>query len=290
LVYIPEFVALGDVVRGFREPPFVVVGSDHPDAAELAVNLFRRIVLPTTPFRMLRYYDAELLKVAYNTFLCMKVSFANFLSQIGNRRGGIDVDSITDALSLDPKIGKGFLRAGAPYGGACFPRDVDAFQHLARSERLDAPLVTATATVNSAQFDHIEREILKGATKCVALLGLSFKAGTPVTTNSLAFELARRLEPHPVRIVAHDPLLEARENTRVLFHSKVTCYDTLAQCTADADTLVICNLDTAYANLSALAPPQARIIDPWGYLRTPHPGLVRIGRRPLSQEVQNKKH
>jgi UDPglucose 6-dehydrogenase len=284
LVYIPDFVALGDVVRGFREPPFVIVGSDHADAAKCAEDLYRRIVLPNTPIRTLRCYDAELLKLAYNAFLCMKISFGNFLSQLGDRRGGVDLDGITDALSLDPKVGNGCLRSGAPYGGVCFPRDVDAFQRLARSEGLDAPLVTATAAVNSAQFDLIEREILEGAPKCVALLGLSFKSGTPVTTASLAFELARRLERHSIRTVAHDPLPQARENTRVAFHSKVTCYDTLARCAADADTFLICYPDPAYANLSALASAQARIIDPWGYLRTPHAGLVRLGRRPLSQE------
>ena len=108
---------------------------------KLAVELYRRIVLPTTPIRTLRCYDAELLKLAYNAFLCMKISFANFLSQIGDRCGGVDLDDITDALSLDPKIGSGCLRSGAPYGGVCYPRDVDAFQRLARSEGLDAPLV-----------------------------------------------------------------------------------------------------------------------------------------------------
>jgi UDPglucose 6-dehydrogenase len=290
LVYIPDFVALGDVVRGFREPPFVIVGSDFADAFELAVDLYRRIVLPTTPIRTLKFYDAELLKLAYNAFLCMKISFGNFLAQFGDRRGGVGVDDITDALSLDPKIGHSCLRSGAPYGGACYPRDIDAFQRLAHSEGLDAPLVSATASINSAQFDLIEREVLEGTPKCVALLGLSFKSGTPVTAASMAFEFARRLERRSIRMVAHDPLPQARENTRVSFHNKVTCYDTLAQCTADADTFLVCNPDPAYANLSTLAPPQARIVDPWGYLRTPHPGLVRIGRRPLSREDQNKKH
>lgn len=215
LVYIPDFVALGDVVRGFREAPFVVVGSEHADATKLAVDLYRRVVLPATPIRTLRFYDAELLKVAYNAFLCMKISFANCLSQLGDRRRGVDLDGITDALSLDPKIGHGFLRAGAPYGGACFPRDVDAFLQLARSEGLDAPLVAASAMVNRTQFDLIERELLEGAPKCVALLGLSFKSGTPVTTASMAFEIARRLDKSSIRIVAHDPLPQARENTRV---------------------------------------------------------------------------
>jgi len=106
----------------------------------------------------------------------------------------------------------------------------------------------------------------------------------------MAFELARRLERSSIRIVAHDPLSEARENTRATFHSKVTCYDTLARCTADADTFLICYPDPAYENLSALASAQASIIYPWGYLRTPHPGLVRIGRRRLTQEDQSKKH
>jgi UDPglucose 6-dehydrogenase len=278
IVYVPEFVALGDLMHGFEQPAFLVIGTDDDAAGVGAAALFQRITDAATPVRFLKTRDAELLKVALNVFTCMKVSFANWLGQLGDRLGGIDVDAVTDTLSLHPRVGAGYVRAGAPYAGTCLPRDVDAVLHLAASVGLRAPLVDATAAINAAQFDVIERDVLVGGTRCVAILGLSFKPGTSVTVGSPALEFARRFLDRSVRVVAFDPIGMARESARAWFGGSVDVCETLDEALGGADTILVCNPDPSFTGLASLAPADRRIVDPWGCVIGAHPGLVRPGR------------
>ena len=278
VVYVPEFVALGQLVNGFQHPAFLLVGTEDDAAGAHAAALFSRIIAPQTPVRFLSSFDAELAKLALNVFSCVKISFGNFLAQLGDRLGGIDVDGIAAALALDPRVGVGRLDGGAPYGGPCLPRDVDALLHLARSVELDAPLARAAAEVNALQYDLIERYIIEGTHRRVALLGLSFKAGTSVTEASTGFELTRRLLARSIGVIAFDPLPQARASARRTFGSALTCVDALPEAVSDADTLVVCNPDPLYAGLAAQTPADRRIVDPWGCVRGCHPGLIRPGR------------
>src|SRR5262249_18812406 len=99
VAYVPEFVALGEVVAGLQRPPFLLVGSDDDVARTNAATLYQRIVAPQTPIRYLSTTGAELAKVALNVFLCMKISFGNSLAQLSDRLDEVDVDAIADALS-----------------------------------------------------------------------------------------------------------------------------------------------------------------------------------------------
>ncbi len=280
VAYVPEFVALGDLVHGFEQPALLLIGADDEAAGAQAAALFQRITVAATPVRFLKTRDAELLKVVLNVFTCMKVSFANWVGQLGDRLGGVDIDAVMDTLSLHPRVGTGYLRAGTPYAGTCLPRDVDAILHLAKSAGLDAPLVDATAEINAAQFDVIERDVLAGDPRSVAILGFSFKPGTSVTVESPAFEFARRLLGRPVRVIGFDPIGMARESARATFGSSMEVCETLDAAIAGADTILVCNPDPSFTELAVHAPADRRIIDPWGCVFGSHPGLVRPGRNP----------
>ena len=280
VAYVPEFVALGDLVHGFERPAFLLIGADDDVAGALTATLFQRVTVAATPVRFLKTRDAELLKVVLNVFTCMKVSFANWVGQLGDRLGGVDIDAVMDTLSLHPRVGVGYLRAGTPYAGPCLPRDVDAILHLAKTAGLGAPLVDATAEINAAQFDVIERDVLAGEPRSVAILGLSFKPGTSVTVGSPAFEFARRLIDRSIRVVAFDPLGMARESARTMFGSLMDVCETLDEAVAGAGTILVCNPDPSFAELAVHTPADRRIVDPWGCVFGSHPGLVRPGRNP----------
>jgi UDPglucose 6-dehydrogenase len=288
VAYVPDFVALGEVVGGFRHPSLLAVGSDDDGAAALTVELYRRIVAPGTPIRVLSSRDAEITKMAHNVFLAMKVSFANFLAQLGERLGSINVDAITEALALEPKIGRGYLSPGSPYGGPCWPRDTMAFLHLASSLGLEASFVQATERINRAQFDFIENCVLSARPQRLAVLGLSFKAGTPVTIASPAFELIGRLTKHALDIFAYDPAPEARELARETFGAKITCCESMAEAVAAADCILVCNPDPTFSSLAEQIAPNRKIIDPWGLIQEFHPGLIQPGRAALDARASSK--
>jgi UDPglucose 6-dehydrogenase len=236
---------------------------------------------------MLSTRDAEITKMAHNVFLCMKISFGNFFTQLGDRLGGMDLDAIADTLVLDRRIGSGLLRGGWPYGGTCLPRDTAAFLHLTQSLGLDAPLARAADAINAGQYDLIEQHLLAGSPASVAVLGLSFKSGTPVTVDSPAFEFIARLTKQSVHVAAYDPIAVAREQARTTFGSAITCYDTLAETWKPADTILICNPDRSFAGLGKIIPPDRNIVDPWGCIEDPHPRLVRPGCLPLDARASN---
>src|SRR5258708_20600829 len=77
--------------------------------------------------------NAELAKISVNTFVTMKITFANLLAAICEELPGADVDTVSAALGLDSRIGRRYLTGGLGYGGPCFPRDNQALAHMAQT-------------------------------------------------------------------------------------------------------------------------------------------------------------
>ena len=58
------------------------------------------------PFRRMSLVNAELTKIAVNTYVTMKISYANALAELCERLPGADVEAVTGALGLDKRIGR----------------------------------------------------------------------------------------------------------------------------------------------------------------------------------------
>jgi len=151
---------------------------------------------------------------------------------------------------------------------------------LAGSVGLHAHLPNAAAQVNADHYDLIERHVVAHNPRCVAVLGLSFKLGVPVTITSPAFELIARLRKHGIDIVCFDPDPEVRNQAHAKFGNQIECFDALDATFARSNTFLICNPDQAFTDFSKRVSTNARIVDPWGCVQDPHPGLVRLGRIP----------
>jgi hypothetical protein len=167
--------------------------------------------------------------------------------------------------------------------GPCLPRDIDSFLHLSQSLGLDAPLAQASSDVNTAHYEFIERHVLACRPRRVAVLGLSFKPGTAVTVASPAFEFVRRLQARTIEVAVFDPLAAARDAARAIFGPAITCCDTLDESLRRADVILVCNPDPDFVAIFACLPADRHIVDPWGCVRGPHPGLKRPGRLPLRE-------
>src|SRR6185436_11415889 len=123
LCFSPEFIALGTVIRDMLEPDMVLIGESDPRAGAMLEHLYRGVCENDPPFRRMSLVEAELTKLAVNTYVTMKISYANTLAGLCERLPGADVESVTDALGLDTRIGGKYLRGAIAYGGPCFPRD-----------------------------------------------------------------------------------------------------------------------------------------------------------------------
>ena len=270
LCYSPIFAALGALLKGYREPDFVLIGESDANAGELSAGLFKSIVTNDAPILRMPLIDAELAKIAINNFIIAKMSFANMLAHVCQALPGADVDRVTAAMGCDRRIGMTYLRAAMPYGGPCFGRDVGAFAALGRKLGTPIPLSEAAGAVNERHFAHLLAMIEDVAPvgSVVAILGLAFRPATAVIHASHSISIARALAASGRRVRAWDPLagVPARETLEPTI--EVACSP--AECIAHADVVVVTNPDPAFAAIPpekwAAAGKRPVVFDCWRIL------------------------
>jgi UDPglucose 6-dehydrogenase len=191
LCYNPEFIALGSVIQDMRYPDMHLIGQSEPWAGQIVSAALRSIVLRNVPISFMTLTEAELVKIAINNYVTMKISFANSLHHISNAIGGLNIDVVTNAIGMDSRIGLKYLRAAAPFGGPCFPRDTRALSALFQKFDLPDLLPNATSQINQFHSSFIVQEIesrLKTPAK-IGVIGISYKPGTNVTEESPAVNM-----------------------------------------------------------------------------------------------------
>ena len=213
----PEFLAEGSMVRDAVSPERIVIGT--MDAKSLAI--LRRAYRPFgAPLLALSPSGAELAKYSANTFLALKVSFANEIARICDRLGA-NVDEVMEAVGRDGRIGPKFLSAGPGFGGSCFAKDLKALAVRSRDLGCRLRSVEAALRINDEQLTYI-RDLIRSSVgplsgKQIALLGLSFKAGTDDVRETRALPIAQGLVAGGAMVRGHDPV--ALENFRSLWEA-----------------------------------------------------------------------
>jgi UDPglucose 6-dehydrogenase len=175
LCYNPEFIALGDVINGLLHPDFVLIGESDKEAGGILEGLYRRVVGPHANIARMNFVNAELTKISVNTYVTMKISFANTLGEICDRLEGADVAVVAEAIGRDSRIGAKYLKPAVGYGGPCFPRDTIAFGRVAHLVGGSADLALSTDKINRRQVSRLT-EIVSDTIwvgKTIAVLGLS---------------------------------------------------------------------------------------------------------------------
>jgi len=267
ICYDPEFVALGAVVKGFREPDLVIIGESDRRAGEQVEQLHHRICSNQPAIRHMSILNAEIAKVTLNVFLTIKISFGNMLANLCEHVPGANPDVISEAVGHDRRIAPQYLRGGLAYGGPCFPRDTRAFRALARKHGYEPLLVDATERVNEFQGHHLLDQVIAEAQKSprgsIGVLGLSFKPGTEVMTESPSLRLVRGLVDRKRNVVVYDP--HALPLARTLLQDRVNYADSLESCIASCQICVIANPDRIYKEAveSYRGAEQKTIFDCW---------------------------
>ncbi len=202
----PEFLAEGTLVQDALVPRRVVVGTSSKRDERLMRRVYARF---RSPFVALTPSGAELVKYTSNASLALRITFTNEISRIAEQVG-VDIDLVMHAVGLDPRIGSHFLSAGPGFGGSCFEKDVRALAHSAQSlgehPRLLEALVPSNADQTRHAFDLVANALGQVRGRTVAVLGLSFKAGTDDVRESRALPLVKALRSAGARVRVHDPV------------------------------------------------------------------------------------
>jgi UDPglucose 6-dehydrogenase len=210
----PEFLREGSAVVDTLAPDRVVVGTTSERGLAVMRELYAPILEGSgAAFLATDRATAELIKHASNAFLATRISFINSVARVCERAGA-DVELVARGMGLDPRIGAGFLRAGAGYGGSCFPKDVAAFAHRSRELGVEFGILNEVAKVN-----HEARHAIVGKVrdalwhldgKRVGVLGLAFKPETDDLRDAPATDVVRELLADGAQVVAYDPVAGER--------------------------------------------------------------------------------
>jgi UDPglucose 6-dehydrogenase len=250
----PEFLREGTAVGDFLHPDRIVVGVEDPGAEQQLREIYRPVLEgkfncpvhagqcppgPPPTFLVTTLNSAELIKHASNSFLALKISYANLIADLCECLGA-DVDEVARAMGLDPRIGPQFLRPGLGFGGFCLPKDVQAFIHLAERSGVDFALLKEAERINRRRIDSFMEKMRRALwvlkEKQIGLLGLAFKPNTDDIRFAPAIELIRRLLAEGAHVRAYDP--EAVEKTRAVF-PEVSYGQDAYEVARNADALLI---------------------------------------------------
>jgi nucleotide sugar dehydrogenase len=249
IAYCPEFIAQGNIIRGFENPKFTVIGAYNNKDARILQSLWSTI--HEKPIHVVKPTEAEIIKLGLNVSYCMGITWSNIIGELC-RIFNADSNKILDIMYNDWRN----YKKGLGYMGPCFPRDTKCFSGICKEKSVESGF----------QFTRI-LDYLNDYTKCtylnkikeynkakIGFLGISYKPNVPYVEASQPLEIASILEKSGNQIFIYDPIAES-EAKRVL-KSAIFC-KTIEECVQLSDILFV---GTANYKDVAFAKP---MINPW---------------------------
>ena len=250
----PEFTREGMAVEDFLHPDRIVIGVSSARAEAALRELYAPIVegrfrCPihtecrqdrAVPFLVTDIASAELIKHASNSFLALKITFANAVADVCEAAGA-DIQEVVKGVGLDKRIGRAFLNAGIGFGGSCFPKDLRAFIKIAEKNGYEFALLKEVERINRQRQALVVEKlkaalwVLKG--KRIGLLGLAFKPNTDDVREAPALQVARHLLEEGAHVQGYDP--QAGAKAKQALPDLLVCPDPYAAA-REAEALVLC--------------------------------------------------
>ena len=200
----PEFLRQGKAIGDFMNPDRIVLGVGSQWAEQQLRNVYSAM---KAPIYVMSIESAQLSKYAANTMLAARLSYMNEIANIADAVGA-DVQDVEKVVGSDVRIGSKFLRAGAGFGGSCFPKDVLALHYTGKEQGYESLLISPVIEVNNKQpLRFVEKIISKLGDlngKKLAVWGLAFNAHTDDIRESPAVKIVKILLEKGAEICAFD--------------------------------------------------------------------------------------
>ncbi len=231
----PETLREGNAVSDFMNPDRIIIGGDKK-AQEALLKLYEKI---DSPKIVTNARSAEMIKLAANFMLALRVSATNMLSRICDVTGA-DIEAVMEGVGMDKRIGPKFLKAGVGYGGSCFPKDTKSIRSISDHYRLDTSIFDAVIEINSEQrkwfcqkVDEITLFTLKN--KKIAVWGLAFKPDTDDTREAPSIDVIKWLLEEGAEVSVFDPVA----NVKKIFSKKIKHCRDMYEAVDKAEALLI---------------------------------------------------
>ena len=247
LCYNPEFIALGSVIRDFLNPDLLLIGQSDSHSGDILEALYKGVCENTPSVARMNFINAEVTKLAINTYLTTKISFANMIARLCEKLPDANVDIVTAALGNDSRIGAKYLKGSVNYGGPCFPRDNLALGALARQVGSPDDLAKATDRFNRSQVSWLADLAQSYSQGTIGVLGLTYKPHTDVVEEAAGLLLAQELAGRGVTVLAYDPSGSLRSAS--VLDGKVRFVASAQECIDGVDVVVVA---TAWPEFSVI--------------------------------------
>jgi len=206
----PEFLKEGSAIKDFMAPDRVIVGTDSEKARDMMDRLYRPFMLNNYRIISMDIPSAEMTKYAANAMLATRISFMNDLANLCDILG-VDINMVRKGMGADSRIGNKFLYPGVGFGGSCFPKDVKALLHTAKSNGKRLRVLEAVEEVNDLQKKVLFEKLLKHfngniSGMKIAVWGLSFKPETDDIREAPSIVLIDNILKAGATVTAYDPV------------------------------------------------------------------------------------
>lgn len=237
----PEFLKQGAAVDDFLKPDRVVIGSNSQKATEIMQELYSPFLRTGNPIILMDVKSAEMTKYAANSFLAVKISYANQIANICEKVGA-DAEMVRIGMCSDKRIGSQFLFSGIGYGGSCFPKDIKAMIKTAKDSGCSYELLESADKINKEQrkiFIEKIKSYFKNdiKNKTFAVWGLAFKPKTNDMREAPSITVINALLESGADVVAYDP--KAMEAAFSIFGDKIKYAKNSYQALENADAMLL---------------------------------------------------
>jgi UDPglucose 6-dehydrogenase len=228
----PEFLRADRALEDVLRPSRVVVGGVDERSTGYIVDLFRdfyRRVGYEPPIYAVSPEEAELVKYASNVFLALKTVYGNLIGLLCRQIDNCDAWRVMSIVGVDPRIGRSHILPGMPYGGPCLVKDTLTFGRF-MLEKTGLDFVKCVHDYNELVIEkvveYLDSELNGLQGRKMAVLGVSFKPGSPDVKDSPAIKLCEKLLSKNAIVYIHDVNKEAVEKAKAIL-SRVKALETM---------------------------------------------------------------
>jgi UDPglucose 6-dehydrogenase len=252
----PEFLRQGKAVEDCISPSRVIIGTETEHAKQVMQDIYRLYDQEKTPFLYTGFETAEMIKYASNSFLAVKISFANELSWL-SETAGADIQDVVRGMGFDERISPAFLEAGAGYGGSCFPKDTRAIVETGIKYNAPLRIVEAAIAANETQkarmvwnIQNTLSELGEPGVLTVGVLGLSFKPETDDIRCAPSYDIIKGLIDHGFTVKVYCPKgMRQAKSVWTELNERIHYCESEEDCADFADALVIVTEWNHFRNL-----------------------------------------
>lgn len=207
LSYNPEFIAQGEIIKGFLNPDMILIGTNSHDLGEMLREIYSKIVKTQPKYCIISPLEAEITKISINGFITTKLSFANMISDVCDSIGA-NKDKVLYSIGSDSRIGNKYFRPGYSFGGPCFPRDTRALALFVDQNNINNELLLSTSKYNKLHSDFLTQKLLHENKEEYVIENVCYKEDSkiPIIEESAKLQIAKRLVEKGKKVTIQDEI------------------------------------------------------------------------------------